>query len=217
MNDHDERHDDWLAARLGGEPIPPEWERVIDECAECRDAVAELGAVQSDLDRAAAHERAVLERVRRPPAESSPTRAEGEVLPLRTALVLRAIAAILVLGTIGLVWHQWSKSNTPTDPGPRLGTSSITELSPAGVVAAITEFHFAAKLPPGGSFRVRVYDPSAGESLVVESPPLSEPRWILDAPTLDRLPRRFHWEVKAYDAAGFDLDSARADVEWPGR
>lgn len=207
---HDPRHEEWMVDRMSGGGLSEQHRAELDNCAHCRGLEADLRAITRSLDRAGAHERAVVERLAR---EDGRTASNSGREPRRFATWWPLAAAALIL--VGV--FAWSRFPRPDGspkiegPGPMLGGGSIGDLAPNGAVAAIESFRFAADRPPGGEFRVRVYDPASGV-LVVESPPLEDAAWTPDAAERARIPDAFRWKAVVIDSSGVELASATADV-----
>lgn len=216
MTQHDPRHDDWLVSRLAGEPLGEEVVRALESCSECRASLSDLAAVEAAIERAAAHERAVVARMSRaeststrPPAgpkaqQDSPSHGSGGTLKIAAALAVTAI-----LGFLG--YGLRDRGGDPTI-GPPLGAGTIEDPIPRGRVSSFDRFEFRATLPPGGSFRIRVYDPVTPGQHVLESPLLKEPRWIPSESERRKIPSAFRYEIRVLDASGERLDAASFDV-----
>lgn len=221
MNSHDPRHDDWLIAILAGDEVSREARLATESCAECRSALSEVGRIGEVLDVAGRLERGSIERVFPSSGSTNPSGLHLDVHPAGrerrwfASPLQRVAAAALVLVTIGLCYRQVRNSDRPysVPSGPNLNVANSIELVPNGAVASVTQFSFEAERPSGGSFVIRVYDPSSGGTPIFESPPLEEPRWIPDPDQLGKLPSRFRWELRVLDATGIRISSASAEVE----
>lgn len=221
MNSHDPRHDEWLIAILAGDEVSREARLATESCAECRSALSEVGRIGDVLDLAGRLERESIDRAfpsaeaRKPSGLRVDVHPSGRERRWFASPLQRVAAAALVLVTIGLCYRQVRNSDRPftVSSGPNLNASQQFQLVPSGTVAAVTQFSFEAPRPSGGTFQVRVYDPAAGATPILESPPLEEPRWIPDPDQLGKLPSRFRWELRVLDATGLRISTASAEVE----
>lgn len=209
---HDPRHEEWMVARLSGEELAEEIRSQLDDCPECRGLEGDLRMLTASLDRAGAHERAVVARLIE--RDDSEVAAPIGTNPPRRALP-RFLVALAAGVLVGVVWWANRATDEPTrgseGPGPLLGAEEIRDLAPSGEVSSFDAFTFAARRPPGGSFRVRVYDPDGG-ALLVESPPLEQTRWIPNVVERARIPAAFRWKVVLLDASDAEFDSRSAEV-----
>jgi len=216
MTEHDPRHDDWLVSRLAGEPLGEEVVRALESCSECRASLSDLAAVEAAIERAAAHEQAVVGRMLRAEATAIRPKAEPQVQPHSpshgTGATLKIAAALAVTAILGFLGYGLRDRGGEPTIGPRLGASTIEDPTPRGRVSTFEGFEFRATLPPGGSFRIRVYDSATTGKHVLESPLLKEPRWIPSQDERRQIPKTFRYEVRVLDASGERLDAASFDV-----
>lgn len=216
MTKHDPRHEDWLVTRLAGEPLGEEVVRALESCCECRASLSDLAAVEAAIERAAAHEQAVVARMHRAEATAIQSPAESRVQPHSPSHgrggTLKIAAALAVTAILGFVGYRLRDRGDEPTIGPPLGAGAIENPTPRGRVASFFRFEFRATLPPGGSFRIRVYDPAAAGKHLLESPLLKEPRWIPSQDERRKIPNAFRYEVRVLDASGERLDAASFEV-----
>lgn len=205
---HDESHEAIIKRIVLGEVgIDSQQARdLLEGCETCSYSLEEYRSIGQVLDDLGRQERDVLTEVfREEPGfdhnvdrgiRAAMNRTDRRLRIRRS--VTRLVAAAAVILVTFVVWDRMK--NLDPGPGPgseRLG-GGVTEMQPAGDVAAFDTFMFNADLPPGGHFVVRIRD--AEGNLILEVKDLREGRWTPSDSEKERLPDSISWEVDVLDA-----------------
>jgi len=226
---HNEEHEALLEKVIVGD-LPADAPEVLARtraCADCKIQLAEMLESVAALER----EGAWMRRGASPgpvPAESVPSAGEkralaqlqslareqrATALPKARILWLRAALAMAAVALAWIGWAAWSRlgsdPNGTSPPDFALGLA-IRDLWPSAEVSEYNRFEWRAELPAGGSYELRIWDPSAPERPLVHEKGLRESRWIPTPAKAAALPAKIEWEVRAIGIDRQDLGAARA-------
>lgn len=191
-------------------------ERLLAECAECRDEWDEVQGGAALVKGAADRHREDMEAVATLGHVPGEERLEAAVRrlggardrrPARRRLMVAA-AALVVVGLATALFLRADRSGT--DDPVILGPARVACVAPTGTVDPVSSFRWEGRLPAGGFYRVVVFD--AAEAEVLESPATSEDEWVLTEDQRATLPSSFSWEVTVRDGSGLPRAADRAEV-----
>jgi len=202
---HPPEHELLLARALAGES-DSDLAAQIEGCAVCRERLAALAAVADRLRTSGELQRSVLRDAQQRAGAPGEERVAAVVRPPAPAPARRAPRVWARLAAAALVcalaWLWWHSGTAPSRGDLFLGSEAAGELSPQGTVAEFGTFTWKADLPPGGSFRVSIFD--ASDTLhtkpLVRSDNLGQPSWTPTPQQLALLPDSIYWEVEVLDA-----------------
>ena len=213
MSEHPREHELLLAALLAGErdPVDPEVERRLKECAECHELWDELRGSAAQLERAGAEQRddlSELERAAPGPGEErllatlerlASEEARAQRRPRRSFFWLAAAALLLVFGAWGLRLYL-SRDEAPT----MLGESPFEALLPSGPNSSLERFswQYNGKVEPDRFF-LRIWEKKDGpRGDPILTPRTNQSSWTPSAEERARIPAHILWDVEARDANG---------------
>lgn len=218
---HSEAHEPLLERALAGELAAddPALARQLEGCTECRAELDRLRGVTDRLARAAAKRDEVLAEIAREPIAKDEVRSVRESLaragalrptaPPRTFrlwLVVAAAAAALLIAYFA--WHALFPAAT-IQPRPfLLEGSTIRDLAPHDRVDDYLEFSWSFQRPPGGYFKVRVWDAGSGADarpIFESTEPIEQNTWPPPKELVRTWPNAIRWRVEAYDVENTEI------------
>jgi hypothetical protein len=209
---HSEIHERILERATCGdiERDDPSLVSLLEECAECRDRMDSLAAVEGLLEKAASEQREVLAGLdleREAPGTDlvAPfVRARVEE-QRRTVPWLRMAAAAALVATSGGVW--WIASQTGSEAPRRetfLGSSPIqfTGADDGAVPFGTIHWQTAGAMPPGGAYEIRILDARGTPLPDLDVVRLEQPEWTPSPEEEENLPDEFRLSVAVVDSFG---------------
>ena len=110
-------------------------------------------------------------------------------------LLVPALAGASIAGLVAVAAHRAPAGGEPPPPGLEI-------LEPLGVVPHWQLFRWLGERPPGGSFRIRIWNGDWPGSAPVLERETDEPFWRPGEVDRVELPERMVWEVETLDARG---------------
>ena len=215
---HDERHEALLQALLARDRsrTDPEIARLLAECAQCREHLAGLDSVVDSLSAFAAERDAVLATPRSATQAALEPRVRATLERLRDETAARP-APIPVRSTRRWLWPAVAAAilvaaffiARETRPKPRpieqtLG-SKPELVSPGEFFGPSDVFECRFDGPASYAFEFHVEDLNGDPILTPRS---LEPTWNPSIEDRAKIPDRFQWWVRAYDASGSSMPDA---------
>lgn len=213
MSGHSREHQEFVERVLGGELEESDAavRARLEACAECREELGRLRALDARMLAAVREARGDVERARsqvEPGDEALMRRSLEAALPAlsgrgpssRRLLLALAAGLVLLLGAGELFFLRSGREPAEI----LLSGGTIRCLAPAGEVDDYDEFSWSGPLPPGRSFLLSLNALEDGRKGPLVRPPIpcTEPRWTPTPEERHALPDALYWSVEAHDVTG---------------
>ena len=222
MSVHPREHQELVDRVFGGELAESDAavRARLEACAECREELGRLRALDARMRAAAREARGDVERARthvelgdevlvRRSLQAALPGLAGPGPSSRRLLLALAAGLVLLLGAGAFFYLR----SVPEQSEILLNGGTIRCIAPVGEVSDYDEFSWSAPLPPGGTFLLSIYVLEDGKKgTLLMKVPSQEPRWKPSPEEKRALPDRILWTVEALDIGEKPVDRGGAEA-----